>query len=95
MRWGTLGGAENDLFGARDQPRAPPTMHALVGKRKQEKKTKCRYDAAAQTPPRSEKPEKKPDVGTTRGDRQDAATTREKWRQVRKRKTKKPKAKIL
>ena len=30
MRWGARGGAENFLFGARDQPRAPPTMHQTI-----------------------------------------------------------------
>ena len=30
MRWGARGGTENFLFGARDQPRAPPTMHQTI-----------------------------------------------------------------
>ena len=49
IRWGTRGGAENISFGAREQPRAPPTMHVRSPESEKPKEVRCRYDKWWQT----------------------------------------------
>ena len=67
MRWGARDGAENSLFGARDQPRAPPTMYSHLPESEKPKRNHMSVRRVAignNLPPPEARSE--PDVDTTR-----------------------------